>query len=329
MASVAPDLASYDTIVVAFSGGKDSIASLLALLDAGVSPDRIELHHHDVDGQGEPFMDWPSTPAYCRAVARHFGVPLYLSWREGGFLAEMLRDDAPTAPIRFELPDGEVGSVGGNGRTGTRLRFPQVTANLSQRWCSAYLKIDIMAAMIRAQSRFLGRRTLIVTGERAQESRARAGYATFEPDRTDTRAGTRRRRHVDHWRPVHGLDETEIWEEIRRHGIVPAPAYRLGWSRLSCIACIFGGPDQWASLRALAPTWFERIASYEDLFGCTIQRLCGVRALADRGRPFDALLAQSSLAAEAMSADWSEDVLVSPRSWQLPAGAFSAGGGPT
>ena len=35
---------------------------------------------------------------------------------------------------------------------------------------------------------------------------------------------------------------------MRRHGILPAPAYRLGWSRLSCIACIFGSPNQWAEL---------------------------------------------------------------------------------
>ena len=58
-----------------------------------------------------------------------------------------------------------------------------------------------MTALVRAQERFLGRRTLIVTGERAQEIRARAGYATFEQDRTDTRDGTRRQRLVDHWRP--------------------------------------------------------------------------------------------------------------------------------
>ena len=127
-----------------------------------------------------------------------------------------------------------------------------------------------MAALIRNQDRFLNSRTLIVTGERAQESRARAGYATFEPDRSDTRDGTRRRRHVDHWRPVHSLQEAEVWAMMRRHGVVPAPAYRLGWSRLSCIACIFGSPNQWASMRYLAPDWFERIASLEDGFGRTI-----------------------------------------------------------
>ncbi len=324
-----PDLLSYDTIILAFSGGKDSVACLLSLIEAGVPPERIELCHHDVDGQGPPFMDWPSTTAYCRAVARELGVPLYLSWKEGGFLREMLRDGQPTAPIRFETPSGAVGTVGGKGPRGTRLRFPQVTANLNQRWCSAYLKIDVMAALIRAQSRFLQQRTLIVTGERAQESRARAGYAVFEPDRVHTRDGTQRARHVDHWRAVHHLDESDVWALMQRHGIVPAPAYRLGWSRLSCLGCIFGGPDQWASLRAIAPVWFERIATYEDRFNRTIQRHCGIRTLADRGHPYQAAIRQPDLARQALSAAWTEPVRITAGEWQLPAGAFGTGGGPT
>lgn len=324
-----PDLQSYDRFVVAFSGGKDSIASLLSLLDAGVSPDRVECYHHDVDGAGPSFMDWPCTTAYCQAVARALDVPLYLSWREGGFLREMLRDGTPTAPICFQTPDGTMQRVGGAGQPGTRLRFPQVSADLSQRWCSAYLKIDCMAALIRAQHRFLGRRTLILTGERAEESRARAHYATFEPDRTDTRNGSRRQRHVDHWRPVHAMTEHDVWALLKRYGIVPAPAYRLGWSRLSCIACIFGGADQWATLRHIAPTMFEQIAAYEDRFDRTIHRTMTVRARADRGRPYAAAIEQPGLARAAMQSAWTEPVRVSPHAWHLPAGAFGASLGPS
>ena len=44
----------------------------------------------------------------------------------------------------------------------------------SVRWCSAYLKIDVGAAALRGQARFEGKRTLFVTGERAEESAARA-----------------------------------------------------------------------------------------------------------------------------------------------------------
>jgi len=323
-----PELRSYDRIIVAFSGGKDSVASLLTLIEAGVPRERIELYHHQVDGGGRPFVDWPSTTGYCRAVARALGVPLYLSWKEGGFEREMLRDNAPTAPIHFETPDGSIGCAGGKGPCGTRLRFPQVSGDLGCRWCSSYPKIDVMAALVRAQDRFLDKRTLILTGERAQESRARARYAVFEPDRTDTRTGVRRRRHVDHWRPVHRLNEAEIWARLRRHGIVPAPAYRLGWSRLSCLACIFGGPDQWASLRHIAPDWFMRIAAYERRFGRTIHRTLSITELADRGKPYVAAVGQPDLACAALRPGWAEPVHVAPAAWVLPAGAFGKSAGP-
>ena len=48
---------------MAVSGGKDTIASLLKLLGAGVPIDRIDVYHHDVDGAGPVFMDWPCTTA--------------------------------------------------------------------------------------------------------------------------------------------------------------------------------------------------------------------------------------------------------------------------
>jgi predicted phosphoadenosine phosphosulfate sulfurtransferase len=68
--SLAVDLHSYENIIVFFSGGKDSLACLLQLLDVGAKPGRIELWHHDVDGrEGSNLMDWPCTASYCRAVA--------------------------------------------------------------------------------------------------------------------------------------------------------------------------------------------------------------------------------------------------------------------
>ena len=43
-------LQSYDHFVVGFSGGKDSLAAVLHLLELGVPKERIELAHHLVDG---------------------------------------------------------------------------------------------------------------------------------------------------------------------------------------------------------------------------------------------------------------------------------------
>jgi 3'-phosphoadenosine 5'-phosphosulfate sulfotransferase (PAPS reductase)/FAD synthetase len=215
-----PDLAAYHRFVVTFSGGKDSLASLLVLLMQGVSPERIELHHHEVDGQGPSLMDWPCTPAYVDALARHLGIVLYRSSRVGGFARELDREKAPTAPIMFDTPEGSR-IAGGSGPSGTRGLFPQVSADLRVRWCSPALKIDVLAAAIRNQGRFFEGKTLVLTGERAEESPGRARYAALEPHRTMSG-----RRHVDHWRPVLRWSEQRVWDIIASARIRPHPADR-------------------------------------------------------------------------------------------------------
>jgi len=320
-----PDkLATYDTIIVAFSGGKDSLACLLYLLAVGVPREKIELWHHDVDGrEGSTLMDWACTRDYCRKIAAAFGVPIYFSWKVGGFEREMLKDGVATAPTAFEAPDGEIHYGGGKGDPGRRMQFPQVSADLSVRWCSSALKIDVCALAIRNQPRFIGKRTLVVTGERAQESAARARYKTFEPHRADLRDG-RKPRHVDHWRPVHGWSEAQVWAIIKDYAVNPHPAYRAGWGRVSCAACIFGSPDQWASLRALNPRQFSTIAGYEARFGKTIQRKLTVVQNADRGHVY----AMTELDRRAaLSETFGEPVII--EDWTLPAGAFGDSCGPT
>lgn len=325
-----PDLDSYDVIAVAMSFGKDSIATLLTLLERGVDPSRIELHHHDIDGDGPLFMDWACTRDYGRQLAAALRLPLYFSYREGGLHREMHRQNTPTAPVAFETPDGEVRRAGGgSGRLGTRLRFPQVTASLMTRYCSAYGKIGVMDALISNQDRFLGKRTLVCTGERAAESPARSRYPVFERHRTDTRLGSRRRRHVDHWRPVHGWSEEEVWRALERHGIVPHVAYQLGWSRLSCMTCIFVSPNCWATIRLLFPERFEFIAERERAFGFTIQRHASVVELADRGTPYRAALGRPDLIAQAVDPVWRLPSIIARREWRLPAGAYGDQAGPT
>ena len=315
-----PDLGAYRRFVVAFSGGKDSLAALLHLLRLGVPAHAIELHHHDVDGQGPTFMDWPCTPAYVRAIADHLGIALYGSWREGGFARELARDEAPTAPILFETPNG-IGRAGGNGPPGTRGLFPQTSPDLRVRWCSPALKIDVLAAAIRNQPRFQDGRTLVITGERAEESPSRARYAALEPHRTCTLT-----RAVDHWRPVHDWTERQVWTAIERAGVRPHPAYVLGWVRLSCRACIFGSPDQWATLRLVFPAAFMRVASCEAASGKTIHRTLSITQLADRGTPFPAAMLHPDELAQADDPAWRLSILADP--WTLPAGAFGDHAGP-
>lgn len=256
--AVAVDPSTYDYVIVAFSGGKDSLALLLLLLEIGFPPERIELWHHDVDGQeGSVLMDWPCTRAYCLAVAQAVGVPIYYSWKIGGYERELLKWNAPTAGYLFETPSGLQSGGGKHKKLGRRRQFPQKAADLSVRWCSAYVKIMVMDVAIRNQDRFIGRRTLVLTGERAEESSARANYEVFERHRTDLRDG-QQPRWVDHWRPVHAWPERRVWALIEKYRVNPHPAYRLGpWGRVSCAACIFGSPNQWAALRVVNRPQFD------------------------------------------------------------------------
>ena len=328
-AHTSPNLEDYDRVCVFQSGGKDSIACILHLLDLGVAPSIIELHHHDVDGrEGSTLMDWPITRDYCRAFAEAFGMKLYYSWKVGGFEREMLRHEARTSPTSWETIDGPIMTAGGSsGKLNTRRRFPQVSSDLSVRWCSSYLKVDPGAILLRSESRFLRGKTLVITGERAQESASRAKYATFEPYRADNRNGARVRRWIDHWRPIHRWTEEQVWEILARYRINPHPAYWLGWGRTSCMTCIFGSPNQWASVRACAPDHFEVIARYEEEFGVTIHRTLTVRQQADRGTPYEM---DPEMVRLALGRDYSDDQIRVPAGqWRLPSGAFGESDGPT
>ncbi len=320
------DPLSYDRYVVFFSGGKDSLACVLHLLEIGVPAWKIVLHHHLVDGaEGSNLMDWPVTEAYCKAVANHLGMSFETSWRAGGFEAEMQRQNSPTGAVM--IPDGKGGHVahGGQGPVGTRLKFPQVSADLSTRWCSAYLKIDIGSTYLRHDQRYRSGKTLVVTGERAQESAARAKYRTCETHRADLRHGRQHQRHIDHWRPIHAWLEEQVWDIIRRHGIRAHPGYHLGWGRLSCRQCIFGSKNQWATIRLVAPDAFDSISTYEKRFGVTIQRKHSVDQLADMGTPYEC---EQKWIDAANSREMTMEVYVGD-SWELPRGAFGESAGPT
>ena len=315
-----PDYSKYDHVIVACSFGKDSIASGLDLIEDGCPIEKIEFWHHDVDGrEGSAMMDWPVTRDYGRVLAEAIGVPLYFSWLEGGIEREMLRNDTPKAPTHWENPDGTIGTSGGKGPLGTRLKFPQVCADLKKRWCSAYAKIDVMDTAIANQKRFDGKMILVVTGERAEESANRAKYKQYEPHRKDCK-----KRTIHQWRPVHDWSEAKVWEIIERHNIAPHPAYYLGWGRLSCMTCIFGSKDQWASVKAIDEEKFEKIADYEEDFGLTIQRKCSVRELANDGNAYADMSA--GYVAQAMSEKYY--MRINPLAWEMPTGAFGESCGP-
>lgn len=163
-------LEEYDLIVVLISGGKDSVACYLKLLELGVPKERIEFWHHDIDG-GHPSrrMDWKCTQNYVKALADAEGIKLRVSYRVNGFFGELYRIGA-SEPIEWIDPDTwEVRQCKLSSnylkckelkeqateemeellkQYGYRMKFPAKTGDLSRRWCSAYLKICVADTVV-------------------------------------------------------------------------------------------------------------------------------------------------------------------------------------
>ncbi len=318
----------YDYVLVSYSGGKDSLACILRLLELGVPKERIELWHQDVDGNGneDAFMDWPVTRQYVKVTGEALGLPVRFQWRDGGFEREMLRNNTPTGDVYFQNGHGDTVHLPTRKATpGTRMKFPQVSADLSVRWCSAYLKIDVFARALTNDPRFNGKSILVVTGERRQESISRSRYAEFEKHRC-SRSG----RRVDQWRAVIDFSEEQVWQLIKKWRINVHPAYYFGWSRVSCMACIFGDHDQWASVRKLAPHTFNRISSREIQFGRTIKMGESVVQQADKGQEFVSEKPERlrQLALGQIPFALADFWVPQGEEWVIPAGAFKHGGGP-
>ena len=205
----AVDPFSYDHIIVAFSGGKDSLALVLLLLLLGVPKERIELWHHEVDGgEGEgpggrdARRSW--TGLARRPTARRSPRPSASSSTTRGKSAASRWRCARTTRLRratsMSCPDGSFARGGGPSDDGTRLMWPAKAGDLGKRWCSAYLKIMVAEIILRNEPRFQGARTLVLTGERGEESPKRDTYKVFQKHQADLRDG-RVPRLIDQWRP--------------------------------------------------------------------------------------------------------------------------------
>jgi 3'-phosphoadenosine 5'-phosphosulfate sulfotransferase (PAPS reductase)/FAD synthetase len=305
-----------DTLyLVGFSGGKDSIATVLSLLEMGVLKSQIELHHHDVDGSSEKLWDWQCTESYCKAFAKAFDLPIYFSYRYGGIEREIKRKNEGLQDVYFQQHScgsfHRLASLPGND---TRMKFPAISADLRTRWCSSCVKIDVMSRVITNTERYKGKNLIVCTGERREESSARAKYEVIEWHRTNTKS-----RLVLHWRPVIELLESDVWALFKKYKVQPHPCYCLGWSRCSCMTCIFGDPDVWASIEHLAPWKLDYIYKLEKELNFTLHDKENIYQFAAKGKSFLLYENLQRWGAEALN------TFVSPiivENWTLPQGAY-------
>lgn len=319
------DLLTYDKIIISSSGGKDSTACILYLLDLEIPRDRIIIWHQSIDGYpGEiPFADWPVTEPYVKAFGKAMGIQTEFQWRKNGFLGELMRENRRTNDVQFEYGGNVITLPTRNGKLSTRRKFPAKAVDLRTRWCTAYLKIDVMRRVLNNHPDYQVGKYLVITGERREESANRARYLNVEKHPCSKIA-----REVTWWRTVIEWSEQEIWDILEKHRIFPHPAYWLGFSRTSCFGCIFSTADQWATMRDIAPERFNARVEMERELRHTIDNKLTLTQLADKG---NSILPRGIETGEwvrlALEGDIEPgDIFVDK--WVLPAGAFTGGGGP-
>jgi 3'-phosphoadenosine 5'-phosphosulfate sulfotransferase (PAPS reductase)/FAD synthetase len=299
-------------ILVAFSGGKDSVAMILYLLNLGIPKDRIEIHHHDVDGNKASVFDWPCTPSYCQAFADAMGIDVVYSWREGGIAREIYRENEGLQDV-FYKNDGELIQLPSRQGNSTRRKFPAVAADLRTRWCSSVSKIDVLSRVV--NHKYNDCDLLILTGERREESPARSKYKEFEKYRSWTK-----RRNAWQWRPIIDFSEKEVWQLFEQYSIQPHPCYELGWSRCSCMVCIFSSANTWASIFKIDPQRVNDLSDIEQDIGHTIYN---GHVLFDRVEKGKSFLDQKTLDRWKVEALGKFNSPIIVDEWQFPKGAFS------
>lgn len=252
----APDMGSYDWIVINSSAGKDSLAMLSHVSNiarcAGVDG-RLIVVHCDLGR-----VEWPGTRELAERQAQHFGLQFVAVWRrQGDLLQEIeIRKRFPSSTARFCTGHHKTSQVDRvmtqltditAGRDGDLLQ--QVSErgmwpDLKRRYCTSDQKraqvhrlFTAISNHQRSESREGPVRILNCMGMRSDESPSRAKKSPFGLNT----AASNSRRHVDDWLPLHQWSLSDVWGHIRTH--VPADlvhyAYGLGMPRLSCCFCIF------------------------------------------------------------------------------------------
>ena len=250
-------------VLIAFSGGKDSVAMVLkCIYEWNIPPSQIKLYHHEVDGKDEKLFDWPCTTSYCQSFAKALGVEILFSYSGGGILREMYRENETRQPMYFQTEqDGKFHVSQPRKQKDdykTRLKWPAIANNLQTRWCSSVAKIEVMSRCITNDPAFKSANIVIMTGERRVESANRSKYEEVEAYK-----GSTKKRTVITWRSVIDLVDKDVWDLYAKYKIQPHPCYELGWGRCSCQLCIFSNENIWASNNELSPERIKRISEIE------------------------------------------------------------------
>lgn len=226
-------------IITSLSGGKDSVAQTILLVER-FGPKVIA--HYQVLPE-----DWPETLPYVQDICNHLGIRLVAQQAvyeptgdgRGVHRAVILDIHSPSDIVRWGN-----GVIAGATDLALRRGWPPSAAS---RFCTSYFKRDLLNAWLVQNRDWLGEEVVIALGERAAESPRRAKKPEFWP-RIERRGWT-----VWNWLPVHQLSRRQVFRLLHDYGFEPHPAYRAqgmtprdmldkdeeGGPRTACRFCIY------------------------------------------------------------------------------------------
>lgn len=220
-------LARGAAVAIGVSGGKDSQACAIAVnryLDAVGHTGPRALVHSDLG-----MVEWTASLPGCIELAEKLGLELIVTSRPAGGLMERWESRWASSVRRYV-----------NLETVT-LVLPWSTP--SMRFCTSELKTHVITAELRR--RFKGMPIINVTGQRREESAARAKLTVSSADLANSRPGA----PFLNWRPILDWKLADVFAAIESAGLQPHEAYRIyGSSRVSCRFCIMSSiPDMKAA----------------------------------------------------------------------------------
>lgn len=231
-------IAAGALVVANHSGGKDSQATLIRLLEIVPKAQIVVVHASLGDAE------WPGALELAQKQAADAGLPFIVA-KATKTIFEMVERRYQARP---EVPS-----------------FPSA----AHRQCTSDLKRGPIQREVRRFAKANGFKVIInALGLRAQESPARAKRDSFH--RMD--AASNSVLTWFEWLPVHDLTAAEVFATIRDAGQEPHYAYSLGNERLSCVFCIMASRRDLQNGARHHPELLARYSELEQRTGYTMHQ---------------------------------------------------------
>jgi 3'-phosphoadenosine 5'-phosphosulfate sulfotransferase (PAPS reductase)/FAD synthetase len=246
MTTIRELIARKALFVVNHSGGKDSQAMMIRLLEQGVPAEQMLVVHASL---GE--VEWHGALELAEKQAADAGVPFIVAravYKDGSEktllnMVEKRFADRPEVPS-FPSPE--------------------------QRQCTSDLKRGPITRETLRYMKAHGLKLVVnCAGLRAAESTSRRKLEPFK-QLTSTHALAKAGREAYDWLPIHSLTTAEVFATIKAAGQEPHPAYAAGNERLSCVFCIMGKPSDLANGARHRPELFAKYVELEKTTGYTM-----------------------------------------------------------